>query len=271
MRQSRLESYFGVPRRNPSPTRCPFTDLPPSIRCLIYEYAGPAGQTIDLNFSNLLVYRYKQYPDLTFAVRPRCVHSYFTVVRGRDTTAPIGETEYWEESGEWEAESLCTEGHPSCSDGRSLLFVCKSVYKEVVSFIYSRNIFTVRQGAPHGLKRVARMGVDGMTALTSLTIKLDTNDKPSCLSYGYSNEKAPRLLYLNRAHMRTIIREYEGIIERLAKHVTPRNLAFYLIFRVSGLDVLQKVLQQLSQLPTLKECGIWTFVGLQTPSWVSLC
>jgi hypothetical protein len=276
MRQSRLGSYFTLPiRRSPSPC-LNLLDLPPSVRSLIYEYAGPVGQTIDLNFSNLLVYPYKQYPDSAFALRSRCLHnlSDWPIVRKTDDTAPMNENEYWEledegEPCESEVRGFRLERCDACCDGRSLLFVCKAIYNEVVSSIYAKNIFTVRQGSPHGLKRLQLMGDSGIFALTSLTMRLDTNDEQSSFCPDYRYEIAPRPLQLDNKNMRAIFQEHETVFHRLSEHVRPNNLTLYLICRVLDRPTLAQILHPLTKLPLLKECGIWSFVGPQNPSWVS--
>lgn len=237
MRQSRLESYFKVPARLPPPSCLSLPDLPLSVRRLIYEYAGLAGKTIDLNFSNLLIYPKNQYPDSTFAVRSRCVHVCIPVIRQWDETAPVGENEYWEADNEEEAlngdaQLLRMDHCAGCSDGRGLLFVCKKISQEVVSFIYSNNVFTVRQGSPHGLKRVGSMGKHGMAALASLTIKLDTNDERSYFDSGDLHESLPSPLHLNDKIMRSVVREHKTIIERLAKHIKPSLSIWEEIFRL---------------------------------------
>ena len=269
MRQSRLESFFETPARPPPQPRLGLLDLPPSIRQLIYKHAGLVDQTIDLNYSNLLVYPYKQYPDSCFAVRLRCAHSALPIVRRRDDSAPIGEEEYWElDEEEWELETtepqlLSVDRCVECSDGRGLLFVSKRISREVVPFVYANNIFTVRQEAPHGLKRVKMIGVDGMAALTSLTMKIGKKEGRLRFDANHVNDSPPQPLHLGQKSSRTSMEDYEAVIERLAKHVRPRKLAMFLILGAPNLHILHQVLRPLFQMPTLKHCGLWSFVRPQ--------
>ncbi|KAF2678817.1 hypothetical protein K458DRAFT_408523 [Lentithecium fluviatile CBS 122367] len=276
MRQSRLESYLDVPphaTREPPQPDLGLLELPPAVRRRIYKHAGLAGNTIDLNFSNLLIYPYQQYPDSAFAVRSRCAHNVdFPIVQRRDDTAPLGAGEYWEveeegDAHQGEAEGLRLEPCDICSDGRGLLFVCKKISEEVVPFVYSNSTFTVRQRAPHGLRRLNLVGKQGLAALSSLTMKLDAGDGQLRVDTEYSEEWPPQPLDLNNS-LRVTMKEYEAVIEHLSNQIRPRSLSLHLIFRVSSFDTIHKVLHPLYQLSPLKECGIWTFVGLEIPGWL---
>jgi hypothetical protein len=281
MRQSRMESFFEAPLRPPPRPGLSLLDLTPSIRRLIYKHASLVDQTFDLNFSNLLVYPYKQYPDSTYAARSRCAHYDLPIIRRKDETAPVGEEEYWELDMENEGWSVTTEPQLfriqpcwGCVDGRSLMFVCRLISREVVPFIYANNIFTVRQGAPHGLKRVKLLGVEGMAALKSLTMKLETNKERLRFDVDNVHELPPRPLQLGKTSSRASrasLEDYDAVIRRLGQHVRPNKLAFYLIFGIVNFHMLDEVLRPLFHLPELQQCGLWSLVGVQYPKRVSYC
>ncbi|USP79292.1 hypothetical protein yc1106_06566 [Curvularia clavata] len=264
MYQTRLESFFQA--SSPSPldgTRIGLLHLPSSVRNRIYEYAGPFDEIIDLNFSNLLIYPYKHYPDRLFSARIRCAHMGGKVLRGCNETALLGEEVYWEYAQQPpNNEAVAASGAVSlcamCSDGRSLLFVCKKISEEVLPLFYANNLFTVRQGAPYGLKRLSMMGSLGLTYMKSLTITLGTEDSLVRLGEMFI---LPTPLRSNHKSSRASLAAYKAVVKHLAEHVTPNRCELYLAFRIATFNLLDEVLLPLFQLPTLKHCGLSPFIG----------
>ena len=273
MRQPRLESYFELPTRHgPPQSRIGFLTIPPSIRRIIYAYAGLVDNTIDLNYSNLLIYPPGQYPDSPHAFRSRCAHLLPPVYRERDETAPTGEEEYWEfregdlgYNSQGEPRLLVRNTCAGCSDGHGLLFVCKQLSREVVPFVYANNVFTVRQGAPNALKRVKNMGAEGMTALASLTMTLDTEEED--MGSDPPDKELPRLIGNDTPSVEAL-EEYTEVIEHLRQWVRPQQLALFLICRATEAVILRHTLLPLTKLPVLKQCGLWSFVGYEVSTRV---
>lgn len=249
-------------------------DLPLSVRRLIYDYAGLAGQTIDLNISNLLVYPYQQYPDSTHAVRLRCARPELNLIRNRDVTAPTGEEEYWElksnerSTSEEQYRLLSTHRCSGCVDGRSLIFTCKEIAYEVVPFVYANNNFIVRQDAPHGLKRVNMMGPEAIQALKSLTMKLDLLEERVQVATHSADKLHLQPLHLYERSSRSNFDEYTAAIKHLSENMRTGRSIVNLIFRVACCRMLDDVLLCLFQLPRLMYCGLWTSFGLGTPALV---
>lgn len=274
MHQTRLESFFqALLPSPPDRTRIGLLHLPSSVRNRVYEYVGPFGQTIDLNFSNLLIYPYKHYPERLFSARSRCAHVEGVVLRSCDETAVLGEEVYWEYAQETNSnERVAASGAvllcSNCSDGRSLLFVCRQISEEVLPFFYANNLFTARQGAPYGLKRLSTMGTPGLQSLKSLTITLGTEDS---LIHPGELFTLPAPLQDNHRNSCASLTAYKAVVERLARHIAPNRCELYLVFRVATFNLLEEVLLPLFQLPTLKNCGLWPFIGNDAPEPVCLC
>lgn len=273
MRQTRLETYFTVlrPRRRPRPGLT-FLHLPPNVRRQVYEYLGLTGQTIDLNFSNLVAYPRNAYPDTAFAVRFRCRHEAEagTLRRLNAGDALFGEDEIWvldREDDTPDMQDRCRK----CSAGYSLLFVCKEISREVQELVYGSNTFTVRQGCPNRLKRLKQMNGKALAALKCLTLKLDTDYEYSwCDDANTIDKRLPQPLDINSKAGRAVLQDFRQAIERLVQFVPPNQLSLFLIFRFADQDGLNAVLAPLSQLPVLRDCGIWTFGGFKDLKMVSI-
>lgn len=269
MRQPRLEQYFKTPAAPAPDPGLSFLDFPHNVRKLIYEHVGITDRTIDLNFANLFVYRRNEYPSSVFSYKNPCWHVHAPVRRLRDEEIQFGQEEVWEE--DIDENDMDIGYTPCCDDNYALLLVSKFIHAELLPLVYSSNDFTVRQGNPNGLTRLRNMGKTAMAALTSLTIRLDSPQDYACFCKDdLQDEDLPSpidiihaggLRCADIAKDRLIMEGFKEVISRLAASIKPDTLSLYLVFRTKNVETLRAVLETMSQLPLLKECGIWTFVG----------
>ncbi|KAI1135844.1 hypothetical protein F5Y05DRAFT_415841 [Hypoxylon sp. FL0543] len=179
--------------------RCSFISLPPSIRHLIYSYAG-----LPLNH-----FLYLDYENWTSLPPP-----------GRDTTSNI----------------------------LNLLLICRLIYTEASSLLYSTNTVIT-----HNLEPLLNFTKSSLSSITSLKIHLNASAATNHCSYRYA--------YYNLGSLNSlepVIHEWETAINRIAPHIEPNKLELWLICdcEPGRVDLAKLVLAPLRQLPMLRHCHI---------------
>lgn len=250
MPQRRLETYFSVPLQRRTEGTKSFLDLPYAIRRQIYILVGLVRFCpIDLNREGL-----REELDL----------------RDTDWECFYYERRFYGKSyGEVPVVPCGCPYLPS-----SLLYVSRTVSREIVSILYSENKFTVDRSGSRGLKPLQNLSSEAVTALRSLTIRLNNC---SC-TYGHSSfplhrafeprEIAPchGLCETDGLHNRPIgnrarqdkalLRTWYELVSSLAPYISPGLMNLSVICDTKDLDTAYQVTAPLSQFPLLKNCSI---------------
>lgn len=243
-----------------------FYDLPTNARTLVYHHLGFAGCDIDLNFQNLKIYAQDTYPNEENTKKVLCFREcgrYITRHENRQTRE-----EYWE--GDWGADerpqhpvAQCYRGAPhnhtmirDLLDGR---FGSWNECPELHAFFWERNRFRICRSSPGSFKPLLRMPTADLRNLGHLFIRLDGGppDRIHCRGAGW--QRLNELLPLNHhsQHGKHAIKQWEGIIRKLANSIRPGHLTLYLIANVSDFKTAEMLVAPLMWLPKLEECAIW--------------
>ncbi|KAF2465008.1 uncharacterized protein BDR25DRAFT_306872, partial [Lindgomyces ingoldianus] len=243
-----------------------FLDIPPKARKLIYEYAGLTGRTIDLNYSNLVLYPQNEYPDSLWSQRIGCFHhSHLTIKRCEDYTTL---EPYWE-CNRKRTDLIPIHNyfyhceHYDCASFEdppySLLLASKSIFTEVFQTIYERNTFRICRSSPEGFSPLFNeLGHAALQELSNLTIRLD-GEPPETIVLGVDWARLEQLLpiKLHSRYGKAALSDWQNLVRRLSRCVRPNRLTLRLIAKAPDVKTAEALLEPLNQLPTLKECCIW--------------
>ena len=170
------------------------------------------------------------------------------------------------------------EGHlgrtPSrtSSPAYTLLLTCRTLYKEVIHTIYSRNHFVISHNSPLGLTPLLKLHPLAISSLTSLTILLhDTcnacktdgryrqfdHDGASCRVLGLCE---PSLSFdktrLSSASEIELLPTWRRLCQRLSDHVQASRLRLCLICDTSDVSNAKSIVYPLNHMPKLTACSI---------------
>ncbi|ORY04578.1 hypothetical protein BCR34DRAFT_633984 [Clohesyomyces aquaticus] len=219
-----------------------FLNLPQYARLSVYANAGLGGNSIDLNLGKMHL---REISETTIAWQRGAIPHLMLICPIRSRIFSAG-YDWWSTD---EEDCGCT------ATLVSLLLVSKQVKKEVEAFVYERNSFIVCRGNPHGLERLGRISIDGLGALTSLTIRLDGR---SCVDRKRRSlySICPYPIEMRSQQGRVLLEAWEAVVKRLARFVTPRRLTLSLILGTTDMDSVKAILEPLRELPLLKHCAI---------------
>jgi hypothetical protein len=265
MPQHRLQHYFAPMKKASSPpSGRDFLDLPRSVRKLVYEHVGLGCHFVDLNYSNLKVFPQGAYPE-TQDCRKLNTNGKYKLKRldvsGLDDVWEIDDHEVRiEEYG----KPLWGNAWGAC---QSSILVCKKIHEEVEVLIYARAVFRVCLGQPLGFARLWRMSGNALSHLGSLTIRLGV-PKAVVENDGWSDAPAPTY-YIGVSYERgkRLMKDWSSTLERLARSIKPGQLRLYLVFCAMALEDVKVVIDGMTQLPRLKDCGICVELHDETCWW----
>ena len=240
MSQQTLYDYFDSPKKSVS-TKSSFFSLPFSIRRRIYLTAGLGSRRfIVLNYWQGS--RFSESDLVSYEQEHKC-----------PAEPRLGKADL-------EADSLPT----------SLLYVSRAIHSEVEKLLYSENEFVVSSRGPGGLQALAKLSQNAVKELRSITVRLEPClcITPSCSVTQWPRRPARREFWqcshpqhdrslgdIARSD-RSVITQWQQICARFSEHAKPKKVKLYLICPVSSIALARKVLQPLSSLPVLCECGI---------------
>lgn len=258
MAQRRLEAYFSVPLQRRAEGTKSFLDLPYTIRRQVYILAGLVRFCpIDLNREGLREQLDPRDLDWDCFYFARRFHGRYY---GETVVVPCG-----------------------CSYlPYSLLYVSRTISREVVSILYSENKFTVDRSGSRGLKPLQNLSSEAVTALRSLTVRLNNCSciyghssfplhrafEPReiapchelCEKYGFHNKPIG-----NRARQdKALLQAWYELVDSLAPQISPGLIKLSIICDTKDLDTACQVMAPLSQFPLLKNCSIRL---AESPDW----
>lgn len=152
-----------------------------------------------------------------------------------------------------------------------LLYVSRQMSIDVKKIFWSENYFTVAQPDIGGLSFIHSLSPIALRSLTSLSVRLNYwgskwnwhdglrdsyRDKPPCHvccpSYGFQDPiRVPRT-----REEKKLMEEWNKVCNHLAKTIRPGVLKLWIFCDVLNQEAAEMILKPLSQLPTLRECGI---------------
>jgi hypothetical protein len=264
MTQHRLQHYFVSSRAPIIPAGRSFLDLPQRVRNLVYEYAGLDDLYVDLNYSNLKVYAPGTYPetrDCSKLIEPGKYDLKKLDVAEAD--------EIWEVNNETRVHRSYDTSFWGRAYGlhQSMLVVSKQVHREVEAITYANAIFWVCLGQPLGFTRLLRMSDHALSNLRMLTVRLD---KPKTASWVSSeiSPMPPRYIDTSVQWGKNILKAWALLLERLSRSSRPGQLRLRVIFCAKTMDDARAIIEPMSRLPLLKDCGICAEVLRQSCWWI---
>ena len=229
MRQTRLDRYFASPDVSLNRPQSRFLNLPFNIRRQIYYAAGLLpNQYIDLN--------------------------YWALSKTVDEFADTADSDFREEAiqlqRQREDERLNRHTSTSLSLPIHLLRVCRVIYHEVTSLLYSSNTFAISRHEPGGLRALESLRISALKELRILIVKLS-----DCSSLRY---RRATLGSVSRADRRAV-EQWRRICIRLSAYVPPLQLRLCLICDCSDWQTARDISNLSSVLPVLQDCAIRFF------------
>lgn len=178
--------------------------------------------------------------------------------------------------------ALCYPGTPGGCKCRPFAFqiflVCKKISDEARNLFYSANPLEICYTSPKGLSPLLALTPHTITALSSLTLHMNTctdqhspdcrswYERPACycscwaagqdvpLGYWYPGTPTPH--QPTQKDIR-LIADLRSLCQYLRRHLTPGRLSLQFVCETRERDLAALVLETLQLLPELRECGIW--------------
>lgn len=160
----------------------------------------------------------------------------------------------------------------------SLLYVSRTISDEVSSILYSENKFTISRSGSWGLRPLRRLSRHAIQSVRSLTIILNHCScvfqygrttyplmfacHPTCRTYGLHDKPLGSVARQDR----TVLQEWQVILQILANNIKPRSLRLSFICDTRDLQTARGIVESLGCLPLLRDCSIR--LG-QIPDWSS--
>ncbi|KAI4234543.1 MAG: hypothetical protein LQ352_008169, partial [Teloschistes flavicans] len=145
----------------------------------------------------------------------------------------------------------------------SLLQTSRTVYAEVLPYLYSSNRFFIHYRTQRSLQPLRNLSPDALASLRQLTIHLNVSSceagHPCCNAYpgqprSCNDHDTP--LDLSTKRGKKILDEWVLTAAYIFAHIRPSTLKFYLVCDVSALEAAQLILAPLFTAPPLASCAV---------------
>lgn len=237
--QIRIDRYFGIPQTYVQ-GKPPLLDLPSNIRSHIFSY---------LNL-----------------VRNGHLHLNFEKEDDNSTYKPLGAS--WGRQPCCDRHKLYDVGYCVSASVLASLLVCRTLYREISSILYSCNHFVISRTCPGGLRGLFSLNATTLASLTSLTIALN-KCKYACPYHSgqgcydacetceeWKKETPLKPLGYASRNDKSIIREWSDLCKHIAQSIQPHQLQLCLMCDVRDIETAERITQPMLQLPPLSACCI---------------
>lgn len=157
----------------------------------------------------------------------------------------------------------------------ALIQVCREVYLEVSSMVFSENLFTIRYKGPEGLEALRMMSRRNLASLKRLTISWVVTTcwyryhwcrvvgaRHLCSVQGrrpgYGNQPCTPAdaLDMSSSYGASIMKDLRSTIARLAECIKPHQLELHFICDVKDMKTAESISEAFAYMPILKSCSI---------------
>jgi len=171
---------------------------------------------------------------------------------------------------------LCLEQEGSTQTGcrcnalpYQLLYVSKSIAKEVSKIFYSENHFSVYRNGLGGLSSLSRLPPKALAYMRSLSVCLNVYDEehrwgrqfdPDSGSFCHIMCRASKLEILcssvKLGGEYAALKEWQLLCKLLGSQIQPNCLKLFLTCDVANVEIAQEIVQPLLGLPALRDCAV---------------
>ncbi|KAI0125433.1 hypothetical protein BJ170DRAFT_637582 [Xylariales sp. AK1849] len=145
----------------------------------------------------------------------------------------------------------------------NLLLVCRVIYTEVSSIIYSSNRFFIRYRDSGNFEPLRNLRAPSLLLLAHLEVYLNVSscevDQPCCKAYPEHSRccrKHDKPLTTSSRRHRAILLEWQNVAGYIIAHITSSRLRLHLICDVENDKVAKRIIEPLLNLPRLADYSI---------------